>query len=135
MDNSNPTQVGSSDEPTKTGEGEFKAGESEIKEAIRIQLEPKIAELDDKVKEVQSNTIQQLGIFVAFFTFVSIEFKLAQNFEVKQFLTFTPLFAALLLLFVLAIHVFLRETVDWLRVKFAALLILIMLVIAFYLHI
>lgn len=61
-------------------------------------------ETQDDIQKFQQSNIEVLAIFVAFFTFVSSEFALIKQFDFSQFLTVTPLIAAILLFFVFVLH-------------------------------
>lgn len=95
-----------------------------VEKAIYDQLNPRIKDLENKINEAQSNTIQQLGIFVAFFTFISIEFQLGKSgFDFNKFWSFTAYFAGVLLTFILVMHIILNRILEWGRIIAAVILV------------
>ena len=92
-----------------------------VEEAIQVQVD-----------KLQTRSIEQLGLFVAFFTFISIEFQIIKSFDIKQFAAFTAYFAGILLLFVVIVDLLLKEIIDWVRIKIAILTLLFLFGISLY---
>jgi len=100
-------------------------GSSPPSEGSRI-FDPKIIkklikeELQVKINQLQARNIEILGVFVALFTFISIEFQLARNFDFN-FILFSVFFAGLLIFFVLTLHIILHKEINCLIFLFALL--------------
>ena len=88
------------------------------------------SEINKRIEQLQVKNIEQLAIFVAFFTFVSIEFQLGKNSDITDFIVFTSMFGGLLLGFIFVLHLILQEKIDWTKTLLIALFILILFVIA-----
>lgn len=96
--------------------------------ARAIEKLKELESLKDQIKDLKESRIRYieiLGLFVALFTFVSIEFQLAKNFDFSQFLFFSPLFAGLLTLFVFVLHVTIHEKINLRTTILILLLILV----------
>lgn len=117
--------------PTSIEADDWWARTDKLKEDID-KLRERVDKFDERLVESQSRNIEILALFVALFTFVSIEFQLAKSFDFSQFLFFSPLFAALLIFFVLALHVTVNDRVNLKSVIFILFLILIFITSAFF---
>lgn len=69
-------------------------------------------QLDAKLERSQSTSVEILGLFVALFTFVSIEFQLTRTFDYFEFLGISLLFAGLLSFFVLILHTIISKDLN-----------------------
>lgn len=90
-------------------------------------LENRQKDLDAKLERSQSTNIEILGLFVALFTFVSIEFQLVRTFDYFEFLGISLLFAGLLLLFVLILHTMISKDLSLKIILFSLFCILLIL--------
>lgn len=96
-------------------------------EALALHLE-KFREsikkdIQKEVKEIQVRYTEILAVFVALFTFVSIEFQLIKTFNYIEFIFFSSFFAGLLIFFTLALHIIIYNKIN----KKALIIILIMM--------
>ncbi len=74
-----------------------------------VDLEKKISETEKKIEQSKDKNIETLGLFVALFTFISVEFSLLNG--VKDFaiaISLTLTLAGLLILFTLLLHIVVR---------------------------
>ncbi|HUW22119.1 MAG TPA: hypothetical protein VMW41_05660 [Candidatus Bathyarchaeia archaeon] len=60
-------------------------------------IEKKLVTLQEKIDEAKRTNIETIAIFVALFTFVSIEFQLTRSFNYLEFLYFSIFFGSLLI--------------------------------------
>ncbi|MFZ2152970.1 MAG: hypothetical protein WAV41_02830 [Microgenomates group bacterium] len=74
----------------------------------------RISTVEKNITYIEKNFTQKVieiaTIFIAFFTFISGEFQLIQRFNYFQFLVFSPLFAGILISFVLVLVSLIRKT-------------------------
>lgn len=78
-----------------------------------------------KLEEIRISNVEILGLFVALFTFISIEFQMAKNVDFGQFIVFSPFYAGLLAFFVFVLHITIHDKINWRTTIFIFLLILI----------
>ncbi len=111
-------------------------GEAEIRSQLYIyqqevvKLDAKISETNKKIEQSRDKNIEALGLFVALFTFISIEFSLFR--EITNFsaaVSITLIAAALLLLFVLSLHLIIISSGNnsswWIRAFYISLFLVV----------
>lgn len=120
-------------------DAKFKASFSEYQKEI-VSLKTDIAETKRMIEQSKDKNIEALGLFVALFTFISIEFSLFR--EIKDFnaaVSITLIVAGLLIFFVLILHLVIissgNNTSKWVKFfyifLFSAVIALILLGINF----
>lgn len=89
----------------------FEAKLSDVEKKL-LDMVAIIRLLEKNVESAKTTNIEILALFVAFFTFVSIEFQLAKNFSFSQFLFFSPFFAGLLSFFTFILHITIQDKIN-----------------------
>lgn len=76
--------------------------------------EDRLLRVENKIDENRTQLIETLGLFIALFTFISIEFSIFKEVNVfSAAVSLTLIAAGLLIFFVLLLHVLLRTGKNW----------------------
>ena len=96
-----------------------------IKRIVKREVPKEVRkEVREEANKVLTRTVELLAIFVAFFTFVSIEFQLAKQFNYLQFLHFSLFFGGILMGFILLLDLVTTKEISIKLILFEILAIL-----------
>jgi hypothetical protein len=75
--------------------------------------ENRLTHVEDKIDENRTKLVETLGLFIALFTFISVEFSIFQRITtISQVLSLTFILAGLLILFVLVLDLVMRSSIG-----------------------
>ena len=109
-----------------------------LPEATPLDIEKFRREIKEEFrKEIDGARIRYtgvLGAFVAFFTFISIEFQLITSFNYQSFFFFSIFFAGILILFTLLLHTTLNKEYGFKTILLTCLSLIAIISAFFYLE-